>query len=177
MPEVLFPTIVSGTTTGADAAVMLNSVGKDDEISIRRVSAIANVGTEISFYKNGTVVYAELEKKFYKYSSVDDVWSITTDYPSPFNTGNLTAGSTKVSVVGGTNTLVNGSASVDVNESNIQHQNLNGAGTNTHAQILRENTLAWLNSTLNNTMDVIALCITPITTSVGAYGSLTVKEY
>lgn len=135
MPEVLFPTIVSGTTTGADAAVMLNNVGKDDEISIRRVSAIANVGTEISFYKNGTVVYAELEKKFYKYSSVGDIWSITTDYPSPFNTGNLTAGSTKVAVSGGGGVLVNGSASVDVNESNIQHQNINGAGTNTHAQI------------------------------------------
>jgi len=45
---------------------------------------------------------------------------------------NINAGSTKVTI---TNDIVNDEIDIDIVEGNIIHQNLNGAGTNTHAQI------------------------------------------
>ena len=50
--------------------------------------------------------------------------------------GNLTAGSSKVTIGGtGTGAVIGAGASVDVNEANIVHQNISGSGTNTHTQI------------------------------------------
>ena len=50
--------------------------------------------------------------------------------------GNLTAGSSKVTIGGtGTNAVIGSGASIDINEANIVHQNISGHGTNTHTQI------------------------------------------
>lgn len=44
------------------------------------------------------------------------------------------------------------------------------------ANVLRLNFLSWLGSTLNNTMDQIVLCATPITSNISTYSSLAFKE-
>lgn len=42
---------------------------------------------------------------------------------------------------------------------------------------LRQNFLAWLGSTVADVMDEVVLCITPLTSTVNAYGGLGWKEY
>ena len=50
-----------------------------------------------------------------------------------FTSRSIVAGSSKVSITNGSG--VAGNVSIDVSEANIVHQNISGAGTNTHAQI------------------------------------------
>lgn len=71
MAEEKFPLIVVNSTTGSDAAIMLNDLGTDGEISFKRVSSLANVPVDISYYITGTIIYSELEKIFYRYDGTN----------------------------------------------------------------------------------------------------------
>ena len=79
MAENLFPEIVVNVTTGADAATGINATGNDSEISFRRISSLANV-SEITYYKTGTIIYAEAENSFYQYSGT--AWVVWYSIPT-----------------------------------------------------------------------------------------------
>ena len=72
--------IVPDVTTGVDAAMTLNGAGNDCEKSFRIVSAIAQAGTELSFFITGTTIFSANDKKFYKYNGT--AWVENTDIPS-----------------------------------------------------------------------------------------------
>lgn len=53
---------------GSIARSILNKIGYDMELAYRRVSAIAQVESEINYWKTGTIVYAVAEANYYQYN-------------------------------------------------------------------------------------------------------------
>jgi hypothetical protein len=85
MADNLYPPIVGGVTTGAEAKTSINQVGSTSEVAMKTASAFDNISTEIGYYKTGTIVFALSEKKFYKYSGsawveYDDIPTLATTY-------------------------------------------------------------------------------------------------
>ncbi len=72
----IYPVIVSNVTTGDDAKTRINAVGESSEIAIKVVTEIAEVASEVGYFREECVVYSLAEKSWYKYDGAD--WVLTT---------------------------------------------------------------------------------------------------
>lgn len=74
MAENPYVPIVTGVTTGGQAATQLNILGNNvGNKSFRITSALAEIENEAGFWEYGTVVYCVAEEGFYQYD-LTDVW-------------------------------------------------------------------------------------------------------
>lgn len=80
MSDNLYPPIVGGVTTGAEAKTSINQIGSASEIEMKTASALANISSEVGYYKSGTIAFALTEKKFYKYNG--SAWAEYNDIPT-----------------------------------------------------------------------------------------------
>lgn len=85
MTDNLYPPIIGDATTGAEAKTSINQIGASSEVEMKTASALANIASEIGYYKSGTIAFALAEKKFYKYNGsawieYNDIPTLTTTY-------------------------------------------------------------------------------------------------
>lgn len=67
---------ISDGDLGSAVRAKLNAIGLDSNVDVKRVSAIADVATEINNFVSGTVVWADNENAFYTYNG--STWVLHT---------------------------------------------------------------------------------------------------
>lgn len=101
--------------------------GSGTSITINDATTSAKGATQLSNSFNGTS-----ETKATTEKALSD--GLATKEPT-LTKGNLTSANNKISVSGGTNAVLGTGAALTLNEANVVHQNLSGAGTNNHENI------------------------------------------
>ncbi len=71
-----YPDIVSDSTTGDAAKTRINVVGASSEVALKVISEIAEIASEVGYFRTGSLVYSLAEKSWYEYDGAD--WILTT---------------------------------------------------------------------------------------------------